>query len=301
MKKLKKLTVLLSLTLAFTLLIPKIPNIPNDIVEVNAATVKLNKTKATLVKGKTLTLRVTGTKNKVTWKSSNKKVASVSTKGKVTAKLKGTVTITAKIGNRNLKCKVTVKEKENKTIQGISYELQDTGKGIVAILKNTNKYHVSLNAKIAYYSNGKMIGTVKEDNSAFESGKACALFFHAPYNSNYQYVPYSDYKITISTEMGTNLICASSKIKITSNFGADNVSIQAKNNSDKKLEFITIACVFYDSSGNAIGYEYHYADCKKKGSIDYLDFDFPYNENYETIYPNNYKIYVNNAYTYTWM
>lgn len=46
---------------------------------------------------------------KVTYSSSNKKVATVSAKGKVTAKKKGKAVITVKSGNIKVKCKVTVK------------------------------------------------------------------------------------------------------------------------------------------------------------------------------------------------
>ncbi|MGN1167441.1 MAG: Ig-like domain-containing protein [Lachnospiraceae bacterium] len=76
---------------------------------VQAATkVKLNKSKASLVKGQTTQLKVQGTKKKVKWTSSKKSVATVSSKGKVTAKRKGKVTITAKIGKRKYTCKITV-------------------------------------------------------------------------------------------------------------------------------------------------------------------------------------------------
>lgn len=51
-------------------------------------------------------LSKTGT---VTWKSSKKSVATVSSNGKVTAKAKGSAIITAKCGNSTVKIKVTVK------------------------------------------------------------------------------------------------------------------------------------------------------------------------------------------------
>lgn len=79
-------------------------------VETQAAQIKLNKTKATLYVGKTTTLKVTGTSKDVTWKSSNKKVAVVSSKGKVTAKQEGTATITARVQKKSYKCKITVKK-----------------------------------------------------------------------------------------------------------------------------------------------------------------------------------------------
>ena len=46
---------------------------------------------------------------KVTYKSSNSKVATVNSKGQITAKKKGTSTITVKSGSKSVKCKVTVK------------------------------------------------------------------------------------------------------------------------------------------------------------------------------------------------
>ncbi|MBQ9063327.1 MAG: Ig-like domain-containing protein [Eubacterium sp.] len=77
-------------------------------VSANAA-VKLSKKKATITVGKTLKLKVKGTKKKVKWKSSNKKVATVSKKGVVKGIKKGTCKITAKVGKKKLTCKVTVK------------------------------------------------------------------------------------------------------------------------------------------------------------------------------------------------
>lgn len=84
-------------------------------VDVGAASIKLNKKAVTLEAGKSITLKVKGTKKKVTWTSSNKKVATVSKAGKVTAKKKGTANIYAKVKNKKLKCRVTVKAAKAKT------------------------------------------------------------------------------------------------------------------------------------------------------------------------------------------
>ena len=61
------------------------------------AKIKLNKTKISLQRGKTYTLKVKGTKKKVKWSSNKKTIATVTRKGKVTAKKQGTAVITAKI------------------------------------------------------------------------------------------------------------------------------------------------------------------------------------------------------------
>ena len=84
-------------------------SMPSVVTTVEAATVKLNKKKATLYVGETLQLKLKGTKKTVKWSSSNKKIATVSSKGKVKAEKKGTATITAKVGNKKYTCKLTVK------------------------------------------------------------------------------------------------------------------------------------------------------------------------------------------------
>ena len=72
-------------------------------VNVQAAKLKLNKTKVTVYKGCTETLKVTGSKKKVKWSSSKKAVASVSSSGKIKGKKKGTTVIYAKVGKQTLK------------------------------------------------------------------------------------------------------------------------------------------------------------------------------------------------------
>ena len=73
--------------------------------------IMLSKSKVTLYVGKSIKLKVKNTKKKVKWSSSKKKVATVDSKGRVKAKKAGKTTIIAKIGKKQLKCKVTVKKK----------------------------------------------------------------------------------------------------------------------------------------------------------------------------------------------
>lgn len=75
---------------------------------VQAAEMKLNKTKLTLKKGKSYVLQMCNAGTEVVWKTSKKSVAVVNSSGKVTAKKKGTAVISAKVDGRTYKCKVTV-------------------------------------------------------------------------------------------------------------------------------------------------------------------------------------------------
>lgn len=71
------------------------------------------KTELSLKKGKSYTLKPklapSNSDEKITYSTSSKKIATVSSKGKITAKKKGTATITVKSGSVSVKCKVTVK------------------------------------------------------------------------------------------------------------------------------------------------------------------------------------------------
>ena len=86
-----------------------------EIMAIETVKVKLSKTKAAIEKGKTLTLKATITPSdladkSVTWKSSNTKVATVTSKGKVKGVKAGTATITctSKATGAKATCKVTV-------------------------------------------------------------------------------------------------------------------------------------------------------------------------------------------------
>lgn len=83
----------------------------------SAAKICLNQTKITMTKGSTRTLKVKGIRKKksISWKSNNKKIVAVNQKGVLTAKKKGSATITARVKKQKLRCKVTVVAKKVST------------------------------------------------------------------------------------------------------------------------------------------------------------------------------------------
>lgn len=118
---------------------------------------KINKTQVTMYPGETVNLSVSGAK-KVSWKSSNTKIATVSKKGVVKAKKSGKAKITARVGKKTYSCKVTVKKKPAVT----------RGEWISALLKqvgiktaSVSSYHF---ADTKQYSAGKIIETAYNRN-----------------------------------------------------------------------------------------------------------------------------------------
>ena len=168
MKKLKSLLVSLVFALVCVSMVTS-----TDVVE--ASSLKLNKTSLTIYTGKNSTLKVSGTSKKVTWSTSNKKVATVSSKGTVSAKSSGTATITAKVNNKNLRCKVTVKKATNSKsaalkayynfLKSYKFDLDSSSRGFnLAYINNDSipelivfdgDYHAA-GGKVYAYVNGKV-------------------------------------------------------------------------------------------------------------------------------------------------
>lgn len=153
--------------------------------QVNAATKpKLSKTKITMTVGQSKKLKVKGISKKrakrIKWKSSKKKVVTVTKTGKLKARKAGKATITAKVGKKKLKCKVVVKRKHKKArkkkesnssskkmwLSKTSVTLQ-AGSGVDLVLhnaKNVVKWSSS-NNKVAWAdratSSSKNLGTIQ--------------------------------------------------------------------------------------------------------------------------------------------
>lgn len=70
--------------------------------------IQLNKKAVSLATNKKVTLKLKNNKKKVIWVSSNKRIATVTSKGVVTAKKKGTACIYAIANHKLYKCKISV-------------------------------------------------------------------------------------------------------------------------------------------------------------------------------------------------
>ena len=116
-------------------------------VQAAAKKVHLKKTKITLTTGKTYTLKLLDKKGKtisaakVKWKSANTKIATVSKKGKITAKKKGKVIITATYKGKKYTCTVTVKKATSTNSKG-DPDKDDAKNGTVYRTPTGKKYHL---------------------------------------------------------------------------------------------------------------------------------------------------------------
>lgn len=132
----------------------------NSQITVEAATIKLQDKSFVLRPDWYIENKLKGAKaSKVTWKSSNKKVAIVDKKGKITGISKGKATITATYKKKSYKCKITVVDDIgpndflSQTKEGEEFSIIETHKnpelveefGEVCDLDYGNSYYIVVN------------------------------------------------------------------------------------------------------------------------------------------------------------
>ena len=300
MKRLKYLFLSLSILLVLSFVIP-VPYMQNYAVS-EASTVKINKAIITLETGKTTTLKISGTTKSVKWTTSNNKVATVSSKGLVTAKSAGTVNITATVNSKKYTCKVTVKsvltsEQATKNIQYVTVETND---GLLVILQNDNKIDVTTEVKVVFYDkNGDMLSTDDDYIKTFKAGGQAVMDFIYPYDKNYDKVEYDKFDIipTVDLKSIWKLKSYVNEVSISSNIGADGIMAKVTNNSNVNLNGIDLTILYYYNN-TVVGYNDKFVYDLKSKKNETIEFDIPYDNNYDDILYDNYKIVINEAYTF---
>ena len=162
-----------------------------------ASTPKLSKTAVTIYYKASTTLKVTGYSKTVKWSSSNTKVAKVTSKGVVTGAGLGTATVTAKAGNKTLKCKVTVKDRNvtastSFKVTGGGYFINKESKATVAFKpKSYNAAKVTV-----YIVNSAGDSVYKKTFTNCTKNKKYSFSWNGK-NTKGKYVPTDSYRVKV--------------------------------------------------------------------------------------------------------
>lgn len=158
-----------------------------------ASNVKLNKTKITLEKGdsKTITVKNKPSGAKVTFKSSNTKVAKVSSTGLVIAQKKGnaTITVTVKTSTKTtkLKCKVKVKnpaktnsgELKEPVVEWYKIVKKDGLRFFLFAVKNPNSVPIYCNYNVTSHNYSSYTETVERNFECIAPGDTQILGYYS--------------------------------------------------------------------------------------------------------------------------
>lgn len=219
---------------------------------VKVTKIKLNKKSASIMKGKTLTLKATispanATNKNVTWKSSNKKVATVKN-GVVTAVAKGTatITVTTKDGGKTATCKITVKNPIAVKSVKLNKSKASLEKGKTLALKATIAPSNAANKNVTWKSSNKSVATVDKSGVVKAVKKGTAT-------------------IKVTTSDGSKT--ASCKITVTDPVKVKNIKFDKKSYTVKKGKTLTLEPII--APKNATNKEVTYKSSNAKvASID---------------------------------
>ncbi|WP_158287108.1 Ig-like domain-containing protein [Mesobacillus foraminis] len=202
-------------------------------VKVSTKTVKVNKTGLTLTAGKTAVLKATvspldSTDKAVKWTSSNTRIATVDSKGKVSGKTKGTATITATVKDaKAVKVKVTVTAPIPAKSVKLNKNSVTLGKGKTLALTATVSPHNTTNKTVKWKSSNTRVATVDSKGkvkavgsgtaritASTINGKTTAATITVPYVKNLSAgkwkagkdIPAGRYKITAKAGSGNLVI-----------------------------------------------------------------------------------------------
>ena len=169
-----------------------------------------------------------------------------------------------------------------------------TAKGsLVVFAKNNNKTAVNMEIEVEFYDKeNKIVGS---DSESIESVGSNAEIAVEMYNTPSSF---DNYKIFVDVEETTN-ITYFDKIELTHNNNGKEIVVQVKNKSKETIEYMNVAVVFYQGD-KVVGYDYGTESDTKSGRSANFNLNYPYNKRYDNIKFDNYKVFINEAYTYNW-
>lgn len=143
-------------------------------LQIKAKKVGINKNSSVLAKKKTTSLKVKGYTGKVMWKSTNTKVVSVSSSGKIKAKKVGNAVVYASIGERKIGCAVSVVTPKMKKVINKAKKIAQTCTYSQPKRMSSKYYDCSSLVWKSYKKAGKNFGNKYYAPVSADIGKWCA-------------------------------------------------------------------------------------------------------------------------------
>lgn len=164
---------------------------------------------------------------------------------------------------------------------------------LVVFVKNSNKVSVDMGIEVEFYdANGTIIGSDSEDLLAVGSnGEIAVEMWSTPET-------FDNYKIYVDVEQ-TDENSYYNQVEVTHNNNGKKIAVQVKNNSQDVIEYITVSVVYYQGD-KVVGIDDSIESDIKNGRSANFNLDFPYNKRYDDVKFDNYKVFVNEAYSYNW-
>ena len=170
---------------------------------------------------------------------------------------------------------------------------------LVVIAKNNNDIPLTLKIEVEFYDEaGKILGTGEETLNGVGANVEIAKEITQSPESYNNYKVYIDVKKLLDAP-GIKDISYYDQIELTHNDTGEEIIVQAKNNSNDTIEYVSVAVVYY-ANGKVVGCKEGLEMDVKSGRSANFTLNYPYDKNYNDIKFDDYKIYLNEAYGTTY-
>lgn len=180
------------------------------------------------------------------------------------------------------------------TSENVEYSLIKADDGDYILFgKNKNDGTNEIDFTVEFYNEkDEFIGKGTADLTAVSKNTEFAIdLYDAPKS-------YDHYKVFIDLEKTDNK-SYTDKLTATATINDGKVVGQVKNTTDETIDYMSISVVYYKDN-KVIGYDDTFIGETKPGRSANFDFYKPYDENYDDLEYDTYKIYINDAYSYSW-
>lgn len=166
--------------------------------------------------------------------------------------------------------------------------LAEDGKFVVFVT-NKNNVIVDIDIKVEFFdANGKSLGyDVIYIFGVISNAEIAEYIYSPPAN-------FTNYKIIVEAN-ATYVTTYYDKVTLTHKDNGEEIVVIAKNNSQDVIEDIDVTVVYYKGD-KVVGIKMDYAMDIKPGAEEELNFYYPYDNNYNDLEFDSYKVYLVSAY-----
>ncbi len=163
----------------------------------------------------------------------------------------------------------------------------------VVFATNGNSIPVDMEIEVEFYdASGTIVGSANEELQAVGENAEVAVDMWSTPES------FDNYKIYVDVK-ATDEISYFDKLNLTHSDNGENVAVQVTNNSDETIDYITVGVVYYQGD-TVVGYGDGIESDVKPGRSANFNVYYPYGSDYNDVTFDNYKVFINEAYSYNW-
>lgn len=164
---------------------------------------------------------------------------------------------------------------------------------LIVFVKNDNKVAVDMNVEVEFYDkDNNIVGSDTKTLTAVGKNAEVAIEMWDTPES------FDNYKIYVDVE-NTREKCYFDDLEVKHNDTGEQVAVQIKNNSEDTIEYVSATIVYYQNN-KVVGYDDDMESDVKAGRSANFNFDYPYDNNYDDVKYDSYKVFIAEAYSYNW-